>query len=42
MLKVRQGSEKDVVEIRDVGSKGWFNRQLNIQGGRRVNELLEG
>ncbi len=40
MFKVRQATEKDVVQIRDVATKAWFNTYLNIYA-TTVNHLLE-
>lgn len=38
MFKVRQATEKDVVQIRDVATKAWFNTYLNIyvNGGYKM------
>ncbi len=41
MFKVRQATEKDVVQIRDVATKAWFNTYLNIYAATTVNHLLE-
>lgn len=32
---------KDVVQIRDVATKAWFNTYLNIYAATTVNHLLE-
>ncbi len=37
----RQATEKDVVQIRDVATKAWFNTYLNIYAATTVNHLLE-
>ncbi|MFG6183164.1 GNAT family N-acetyltransferase, partial [Staphylococcus aureus] len=36
MFKVRQATEKDVVQIRDVATKAWFNTYLNIYAATTV------
>ncbi len=41
MFKVRQATEKNVVQIRDVATKAWFNTYLNIYAATTVNHLLE-
>ncbi len=40
MYSVRQATEKDVVAIRDVATKAWYNTYLNIYAASTVNELL--
>ncbi len=40
-VKVRQATEKDVVQIRDVATSPWFNTYLNIYAATTVNHLLE-
>ena len=39
MYRVRQATENDVVAIRDVATKAWYNTYLNIYAAT-VNELL--
>ncbi|BBD90848.1 GNAT family N-acetyltransferase [Staphylococcus caprae] len=40
MYRVRQATENDVVAIRDVATKAWYNTYLNIYAASTVNELL--
>lgn len=40
MHKVREATSKDVVGIRDVATKAWYNTYLNIYAAKTVNELL--
>lgn len=40
MYSVRQATQNDVVAIRDVATKAWYNTYLNIYAGSMVNELL--
>ena len=40
MRKVREATPADVVSIRDVATKAWYNTYLNIYAARTVNELL--
>ncbi|HLR20276.1 MAG TPA: GNAT family N-acetyltransferase [Staphylococcus sp.] len=40
MHKVRKATPEDVVGIRDVATKAWYNTYLNIYAAKTVNELL--
>ncbi|TGQ23896.1 GNAT family N-acetyltransferase, partial [Mesorhizobium sp. M4B.F.Ca.ET.214.01.1.1] len=40
MHKVRKAAPEDVVGIRDVATKAWYNTYLNIYAAKTVNELL--
>ena len=40
MHKVRKATADDVVGIRDVATKAWYNTYLNIYAAKTVNELL--
>ena len=40
MHKVRKATAEDVVSIRDVATKAWYNTYLNIYAAKTVNELL--
>ena len=40
MHKVRKAPPEDVVGIRDVATKAWYNTYLNIYAAKTVNELL--
>ncbi|MEQ6029506.1 GNAT family N-acetyltransferase [Staphylococcus saccharolyticus] len=40
MYSVRQATQNDVVAIRDVATKAWYNTYLNIYAASTVNELL--
>ncbi|ATH60948.1 MULTISPECIES: GNAT family N-acetyltransferase [Staphylococcus] len=40
MHKVRKATPDDVVGIRDVATKAWYNTYLNIYAAKTVNELL--
>ena len=40
MYSVRQATQNDVVAIRDVATKAWYNTYLNIYPASTVNELL--
>lgn len=40
MYSVRQATQNDVVAIRDVATKAWYNTYLNIYAGSMVNKLL--
>lgn len=41
MYTIRKATENDVIAIRDVATKAWFNTYLNIYAAQTVNELLE-
>lgn len=40
MYKVREATANDVVAIRDVATKAWYNTYLNIYAASTINELL--
>ncbi|GGG90349.1 GNAT family N-acetyltransferase [Staphylococcus pragensis] len=40
MFKVREATANDVVAIRDVATKAWYNTYLNIYAASTINELL--
>lgn len=40
MHKIRKATPKDVVGIRDVATKAWYNTYMNIYAAKTVNELL--
>ncbi|EKU46023.1 GNAT family N-acetyltransferase [Staphylococcus massiliensis] len=40
MIEVRVATKNDVVGIRDVATKAWYNTYLNIYAAKTVNELL--
>ncbi len=40
MFKVREATPNDVVAIRDVATKAWYNTYLNIYAASTINELL--
>ncbi|WP_437750457.1 N-acetyltransferase family protein [Staphylococcus shinii] len=40
MQEIRRATPKDVVGIRDVATKAWYNTYLNIYAAKTVNELL--
>lgn len=40
MFKVREVTANDVVAIRDVATKAWYNTYLNIYAASTINELL--
>lgn len=40
MYKVRTATPYDVIGIRDVATKAWYNTYLNIYAAKTVNELL--
>lgn len=40
MHKVTKAAPEDVVGIRDVATKAWYNTYLNIYAAKTVNELL--
>lgn len=40
MHKVRKAAPEDVVGIRDVATKAWYNTYMNIYAAKTVNELL--
>lgn len=40
MHKIRKATPKDVVGIRDVATKAWYNTYVNIYAAKTVNELL--
>ncbi|MDN8705101.1 GNAT family N-acetyltransferase, partial [Staphylococcus aureus] len=40
MFKVREATSNDVVAIRDVATKAWYNTYLNIYAASTINELL--
>ncbi|MBO3065861.1 MULTISPECIES: GNAT family N-acetyltransferase [Staphylococcus] len=40
MQEIRRATPEDVVGIRDVATKAWYNTYLNIYAAKTVNELL--
>lgn len=40
MHKIRKVTPQDVVGIRDVATKAWYNTYMNIYAAKTVNELL--
>ena len=40
MHKIRKATPQDVVGIRDVATKAWYNTYMNIYAAKTVNELL--
>lgn len=40
MHKIRKATPKDVIGIRDVATKAWYNTYMNIYAAKTVNELL--
>ncbi|MGW7934119.1 N-acetyltransferase family protein [Staphylococcus xylosus] len=40
MQEIRRATPDDVVGIRDVATKAWYNTYLNIYAAKTVNELL--
>ncbi|REH84592.1 GNAT family N-acetyltransferase [Staphylococcus felis] len=40
MYEVRRATPEDVIGIRDVATKAWYNTYLNIYAATTVNELL--
>ncbi|MDW4419482.1 GNAT family N-acetyltransferase [Staphylococcus saprophyticus] len=40
MHKIRKATPKDVVGIRNVATKAWYNTYMNIYAAKTVNELL--
>ncbi|MBI5971672.1 GNAT family N-acetyltransferase [Staphylococcus caledonicus] len=40
MYKVREATANDVVAIRDIATKAWYNTYLNIYAASTINELL--
>lgn len=41
MQEIRRATPEDVVGIRDVATKAWYNTYLNIYAAKTVNELLD-